>query len=519
MKISHILYFLFYVVTFTYGTSRDLQQISFPATLDIKSENGRLTYNSQIIHLKGVNYFGFESDIHTVHGLWAQSLLQILDLLEQNNFNSIRLPFSLDMIVNLNTTFPNGIDYSKNPNLIGMSSIQVMDTVIKACAARCITVLLDYHLFTGGSQISELWYNNDYPESTVISAWTTIISRYLDQWNVIGVDLKNENHGIASWGDNNPDTDWRLAAGRIGNAILSVNPKLLIFVGGVQDNNFPINTPENEWGSGLSSAAVNPVLLTISQKLVYSPHVYGPDVVKLSYFNSPDFPNNMPDVWFNQWGYLSKNYTVVIGEFGGKEIEGTLDRIWSDEIKSWFISNGITNNYFWSLNPNSVDTGGLLGDDWATPNPYKLDILSQINPNPTDFCQLYKETASDVTTNVNTPTPQVPKSSRQLNKNLKLTINYSTVSSWYNNGQTFDLYNAIIINNSTSSLTSVLLQCNSTVVQYWNTNFNNFTNIFSLPDWITSNGGLPPFSNLSFGFISNGYVSLVPIFTNSNLKF
>ena len=33
-----------------------------------------------------------------------------------------------------------------------------------------------------------------------------------------------------------------------------------------------------------------------ANKLVYSPHVYGPDVYNQPYFKKSDFPNNMPDI-------------------------------------------------------------------------------------------------------------------------------------------------------------------------------------------------------------------------------
>lgn len=48
-----------------------------------------------------------------------------------------------------------------------------------------------------------------------------MMCRYLGAWNVFAVDLKNEPHDSATWGDNNMRTDWRLAAERLGNMILA----------------------------------------------------------------------------------------------------------------------------------------------------------------------------------------------------------------------------------------------------------------------------------------------------------
>jgi endoglucanase len=53
---------------------------------------------------------------------------------------------------------------------------------------------------------------------------------------VIGNDLRNEpradnhRHLTPTWGTGNIKTDWKIAAQRAGNYILSVNPRLLIFV-------------------------------------------------------------------------------------------------------------------------------------------------------------------------------------------------------------------------------------------------------------------------------------------------
>jgi len=51
----------------------------------------------------------------------------------------------------------------------------------------------------------------------------------------MGIDLKNEPHGAATWGMNSPSTDWNSAAERAGAAVLKANPNILIFVEGVED--------------------------------------------------------------------------------------------------------------------------------------------------------------------------------------------------------------------------------------------------------------------------------------------
>jgi endoglucanase len=42
------------------------------------------------------------------------------------------------------------------------------------------------------------------------------------------------------------------------------------------------------------------------------------------------------------------------------------------------LARDIHSFFFWSLNPNSGDTGGLLLEDWITPDYVKLNALAPI---------------------------------------------------------------------------------------------------------------------------------------------
>ena len=54
-----------------------------------------------------------------------------------------------------------------------------------------------------------------------------------------------------------------------------------MFVDGVGGNCCPVATRAPAfWGGALDSAAAAPVRLPVPEKLVYSPHVYGPGVLK-----------------------------------------------------------------------------------------------------------------------------------------------------------------------------------------------------------------------------------------------
>jgi endoglucanase len=65
-----------------------------------------------------------------------------------------------------------------------------------------------------------------------------------------------------------------------------------------------------------------------------------------------------------------------MGEFGSR-LESESDRQWFDAITT-YLGNGGFHWLFWSWNPNSQDTGGLLLDDWVTVDERKLSKLKAI---------------------------------------------------------------------------------------------------------------------------------------------
>lgn len=88
-------------------------------------------------------------------------------------------------------------------------------------------------------------------------------------------------------GDDNKDTDWRLAAERIGAAVQAIAPRMLVFVEGVQAQCSPVPLQQLAcWGGALDSAGKAPVRLRVPNKLVYSPHVYGPGAAPSASFKT-----------------------------------------------------------------------------------------------------------------------------------------------------------------------------------------------------------------------------------------
>lgn len=332
-----------------------------------------LNGSNQVVGLSGVNWFGFETSSNAPHGLWARSWTDMLNQIKSLGYNVIRLPFSNAML--RQGVMPSGINYAVNPDLVSLTALQVMDKIIAGAQARGIQVILDNHRSTTGNgpESGGLWYTSEYPESQWIADWKMLASRYRCGSGVIGVDLRNEPYG-ACWGCGEAARDWRRAAEEAGNAILSVNPALLIIVEGVAE----FEGQYTWWGGNLMGAKDHPVRLDVPNRLVYSAHEYPETIYPQPWFRDPDYPKNLPAVWDKYWGYLVRNNIapVLIGEFGTR-YEAPKDRQWLESFRS-YIEQYKLNWTYWSLNPDSGDTGGLLLDDWTTINQTKQEMLKPI---------------------------------------------------------------------------------------------------------------------------------------------
>ncbi len=179
------------------------------------------------------------------------------------------------------------------------------------------------------------------------------------------IDLLNEPHGQATWGAGNPSTDWN----HFAEAVIPVlgayvpNSKFLMFVEGI------------EWGHTFRDYPKAPLSVPdeFQHRVVFSPHTYGKSVVPESSFDA--------NVLFNQWdtdfGFLRTQHSksVVVGEWGGRT---DIDQEWMRILVRYLIQRNMTDNFFWSLGPNSGDVQGFLLDDWTSIDPFKSNILRQI---------------------------------------------------------------------------------------------------------------------------------------------
>lgn len=259
--------------------------------------------HAQRVRLNAVNWYGAESADYVVGGLQAASLQSIVNQIKSLGFNAVRLPWSNELYERDPVVPKHAL--AANTNMEGEHALTVLDQVIGALSNSGIMIILDNHNSSAewccsNTDGNALWYNAQYPESSWIADWQGIVGRYARNPWVIGADLRNEPRGSATWGGG-ASTDWHAAAQRGGNAVLSVNSNLLVFVEGV---NFALD---------LSGAASLPIRLTASNHLVYEAHDYGFDYSGLTGYS--DYVNRIEP----RWGYLVKGKSpqpVWLGEFG-----------------------------------------------------------------------------------------------------------------------------------------------------------------------------------------------------------
>jgi endoglucanase len=392
--------------------------------LGITNFNGvQVSANTRYGRLTGVNWFGCETGNYTFHGLWSRDYKSVLQQIKDLGFNCIRIPWCNAMIGKVPSSIQinqYGVDaYTKqtglNMGLDGLDALGVLDKVIDHAATLGLYIILDNHSRAADGYMGEpLWYTSAYPESKWISDWVMMTNRYLSKSNVIGADLDNEPHGNlgtgqrppATWGYDCPgysNTDWKAAAERCGQAILNVNPNMLILVEGVE---MAEDTTGYWWGGNLQDVRNHPITGISAGNLVYSPHEYGSGVFMQTWFSDPTFPNNMAAIWDEHFYFIKKQNIapLLFGEFGIKESEAanpsSIDYKWLTTLMAYVGKD--CSWTFWCMNPNSGDTGGILQDDWTSVNTAKYNLLKP-------YLAGSGPTSTPVSvTPTNTPTPTRP---------------------------------------------------------------------------------------------------------------
>lgn len=297
------------------------------------------------VRINGVTWYGMESSHWVPAGLDFQRYTTIMDMAKVLGYNTIRLPFSNELVES-NPVVTKGI--GANPQFFGLHALQIMDAIVAYAEQIGLKVILDNHRSRAGrpfgiNTLDEwLWYTPQYPETAWIHDWETLATRYLGQDAVIGFDLRNEPHTngsgpfnlaaylkrSATWGPyhgvDQPATDWRLAAERAASAVLAINPHLLMIVQGLPlypDKTAPGGVAGSWWAGLLTPVKRYPVELPVPHQLVYSIHEWGPRKQAMPWF-TPLNAASLERAWHKNWSYLLDHpeapyaAPLLLGEFG-----------------------------------------------------------------------------------------------------------------------------------------------------------------------------------------------------------
>ena len=338
----------------------------------------------QEVQLRGISHYGFNTPILQPQFLWAMGWKQQIAQMKSLGFNAIRVPFVPDTLY---TTTPvnqlSYLDANLNPEFVGKTPLQALDLWMAEADRQGMYLLLDFHSvsmqrqyptwFVSNPADFGLIYNKQaYTKENWMRDLALVAKRYAALPHFLGIDIYNEPNGIVRWstGDphaSNPIYHWKAAAEAASAAVLAANPNLMIFVqgiignfDGVEKSTIPIN-----WGEDLQPQAYQPLNIPID-KLVLSPHTYGPDVYVKSSFGAANFPSNLAADWDTLFGQFSQVHPVVVGEWGGKYGSGTSgqkDVTWQNAFVDYLIAKGISSSFYWCYTPNSGDTGGVLDDN------------------------------------------------------------------------------------------------------------------------------------------------------------
>jgi hypothetical protein len=442
------------VVPFTIGATGAVFRVN---------PQGRITKNGTVFPVRCANWFGLEGrhepsndptnpsgapmELYVGNTFWAngnagtgRTIQQTLSEVTGMGLNVLRIPVAPQT---LQTNNPQGTGsvLKNHPSVRVANSRLALEQLIVAADANNVEVVLDVHSCSNyiGWRAGRLdarppWVdatrdNYDFTREnyscaasgnpgTVTTTHPYNTTLWLDTLrtlaglgtqlgvdNIIGIDIFNEPWDY-TW------QDWKTLSEQAYTAINSVNPNTLIFVEGISATaNNQDGTPATitqvphgststnpNWGENLFEAGANPPAIP-KERLVYSPHTYGPSVFVQKAFMDPAQtqcaglegdaagdadcnivinPTLLRSGWEEHFGYLrDQGYAVVVGEFGGhldwpqggaslrdqarwSHITPGVDAQWQNTFVDYMVENQIEGCH-WGMNPESGDTGGWYG--------------------------------------------------------------------------------------------------------------------------------------------------------------
>lgn len=354
------------------------------------------------VWLTGINWFGYNTGTNTFDGLWNSDFNQSIQEIANHGFNVIRVPFSAELILQWSRgEYPQAnFNQATNDYLVGMDSLQIFEYFLGQARANGLKVIIDIHSAetNASGHVVNLWYTEKISAEDYLFALSWMADRYKNDDTIIAYDLKNEPHGkpyegdgAAKWNDSKDPNNWKYVAELAADDVLSSNPNVLVMVEGIEIYPIDIKTNGdfsstneddyyfNWWGGNLRGVADYPVDLGEYQnKLIYSPHDYGPTVYAQPWFEGDyTYESLMEDCWYDNWLYIHDEEIapLLIGEWGGFMTEPNIT--WMTYMRQ-LIGEYKLHHTFWCFNANSGDTGGMVLDDFTTWDEEKYAFVKEV---------------------------------------------------------------------------------------------------------------------------------------------
>lgn len=262
--------------------------------------------------IKGFSYYGVETEMRNFVCSWYKQVDYYIPKLKQLGFNTIRIPFSYQYIVEGN--------------------FQNLDNGIMTAQKYNMSVILDYH---------RIWNNNQgvSPLHDGIN-----IHQWIDSWLVV---LRRYNNVVLM-------NIWNEYQQKDINFIRWYSETLMNRVEQEFPNRMRYYITGTNWGNDLRGMSMEHLLY--KERIYYSIHKY-------PWSNTADERD-----WEETFGSVEGIPTnkLIIGEFGWIENK---DEEWAKRFFEYLKRKGIRDSCFWS-HSNSHDTGNLYNDDCQI---FKLD--------------------------------------------------------------------------------------------------------------------------------------------------
>ncbi|WP_143732510.1 cellulase family glycosylhydrolase [Microbulbifer sp. GL-2] len=444
--------------------------------------SGKITKNDEVLPVRCGAWFGLEGrhepsddannpggapmELFIGNTFWAnggqgtgRTIQQTIDEIKAQGVNVIRLPI---VPQTLEADNPQGIpDVFKNhPSVLSENSRQALEDFIVLADKNDLNLIIDIHScsnyvgwragrldaippYTDADREEYDFTREDYACSDA-GPGVTVHEYNEDRWlenlreiaslsdklgvgNILGIDIFNEPWDY-TW------DEWKSLAESAYQEIDKVNSDILIVVEGVaakKSDGTPVPHGNEEsnpnWGENFYGQADNPLNIP-KERLVLSPHIYGPSVFVQRQFmdESQERCNGLEgdaagdeqcnilidteklvNGWEEHFGYLrDEGFAIVIGEFGGnmdwpagtapirdqkrwKHIAPGIDEDWQNVAVDYMVEHEIEACY-WAINPESGDAAGWYGHEydpvsntegwgqWNVFDTRKTDLLNRL---------------------------------------------------------------------------------------------------------------------------------------------